>query len=71
MNKLFSLLCSLLVMAVMAVPAFAVDPVPADLYAAANTAGLSTGVSVILIAFIGIGLLFAARRLIGKSGIRG
>jgi len=40
------------------------------LFTAADVTGLSTNVSTLLIAFIGISLLFVARRYIAKSGVK-
>jgi len=42
----------------------------AALYTAASLTGLSTGVSAILVGFIGVGLLFVAKRFIGRAGVK-
>jgi hypothetical protein len=42
----------------------------AAMFTAADVAGLSTSVSAILITFIGIGLMFLARRYLGRVGIK-
>jgi hypothetical protein len=42
----------------------------ADLFTAVDTAGLATKVTAILVAFIGVNLLFVANRYIKKSGVR-
>ncbi len=50
-----------------------VRPVRADmtaLFTAADVSSLSTNVSTMLIAFIGVGLIFTAYRYIRKSGVR-
>lgn len=42
-----------------------------EMLAAADVAGLSTGVSGLLVAFIGIGLLFTIKRYVSKALNRG
>lgn len=42
----------------------------ADLFTAVDITGLSTGVSTILIGFIGVLLLFVGYRFIKKAGVR-
>lgn len=42
----------------------------AALFTAADVSTLSTNVSTMLVAFIGIGLIFTAYRYIRKSGVR-
>ena len=42
----------------------------ADLFLAADVSSLSTNVTTLLIAFIGVGLIFTAYRYIRKSGVR-
>jgi len=47
-----------------------VDSDAAAVWSSADLTGLSGSVSVLLIAFIGISLLFVARRYIRKSGVK-
>jgi len=42
----------------------------AALFTAADIAGLSTNTSALLVAFIGVSLLFVAYRYIRKAGVR-
>ena len=42
----------------------------AAIFTAADIAGLSTNVSTVLIAFVGVSLLFVAYRYLRKTGVR-
>lgn len=42
----------------------------AAVFTAADVAGLSTSVSTLVVAFVGISLIFVARRYAAKAGIR-
>lgn len=42
----------------------------ADVFTAADIAGLSTSVTALVVGFVTISLVFVARRYAGKAGIR-
>lgn len=51
----------------LAVPAFAVDTTVADLFTAAAPTGISANVGTMLLAFVGINLLFLGYRYVRRS----
>ncbi len=51
-------------------PAHALPVTMTEVFAAADISTLQTNVGTILIAFIGISLLFVARRYLSKAGVR-
>lgn len=51
-------------------PAQALPVTMADVFLAADVSTLNSNVGTLLIAFIGISLLFVARRYLSKAGVR-
>lgn len=72
MKKILTRFLAVVSMLVMSVAsAFALNTGPsAPIFDAADVSGLSGNVSLLLIAFIGIGLLFTARKYLGRAGVR-
>ena len=70
MNKVMNLLFLVCALIMSAVPAFAVPPTISDIFAAADTTALAINVSLILIAFVGVNLLFLGARYLRKAGVR-
>lgn len=56
--------------AAVSAPAHALPVTMAEIFLAADVSTLQTNVGTILIAFIGISLLFVARRYLSKAGVR-
>ena len=70
MNKLMKFLLLVCALVMSAVPAFALPPTMADIFAAADMSTLATNVTVILVSFVGVNLLFLGARYLRKTGIR-
>jgi hypothetical protein len=72
MKKLFTRVCKFAApVTVLAVPAFAANTGPsAPLFDAGAITGLSGNVTTLLVAFIGLGLLFTGMKYLKKSGIK-